>query len=478
MKFIPHEYQNYATQRILDTEYIALFLEMGLGKTAATLTAIDLLLYDYYDARKVLVIAPLRVAEDTWTREANKWDHLKHLRISKVLGSAAARRKALKAEADIYVMNRENAEWIIRELGTTKWDFDTVVIDEVSSFKNPKSKRFRALRRMRPLVKRVIALTGTPAPNSLIDLWAPIYLLDQGERLGRTLTGYRERYFHPNERNGSVIYNWKQKKESESQIYKAISDIAVSMKAEDWLQLPEKIDRTIPVKLAESAQALYKKMEKELLLPYQDADVVANTAAVLSNKLLQMASGAVYDEERGVKRIHEAKLDALEDIVEAVQGKPVMVFYNFKHSLSRIQERFPQARILRKGKEGNEDIRAWNNDGIPLLLLHPKSAGHGLNLQESSCQTVVWYDQIWSLEDDQQANARIHRQGQTRRIVVMRLVAEGTLDEEVVKALEDKATGQEELMQAIKARIERVKFAGGDYNDNGTTRDTAIDSIS
>lgn len=456
MKYIPHKYQEYATQRILDTPYIALLLEMGLGKTVSTLTAIDLLLNDYFEANRVLVIAPLRVAEDTWSREIEKWDHLRHLRISKVLGSVAQRRKALKADADIYVINRENVEWLVSELGT-KWDFDTVVIDELSSFKNHQSKRFRALRRVRPMMKRVIGLTGTPAPNSLIDLWPQIYLLDQGERLGKTITGYRERYFIPGERSGHIVYKWHEKKEAEQRIYEAISDIAVSMKAEDWLELPERIDRVVPIRLSEQARALYKKLERDLLLPYQDADVVASTAAVLSNKLLQMASGAVYDEEKGVKLIHDAKLDALEDIIEAAQGKPVMVFYNFKHSLERIQQRFPQARTLRKGKDGNEDIRAWNNDEIPLLLLHPKSAGHGLNLQESSCQTVVWFDQIWSLEEDQQANARVHRQGQTRRIVVMRLVAEGTMDEEAVEALERKAAGQEALMQAVKARIEKIK---------------------
>ena len=456
MKYKPHQYQEYATQRILDTNYIALLLEMGLGKTVSTLTAIDLLLNDYYDANRVLVIAPLRVADDTWAREVEKWDHLQHLRISRVLGSAEQRRKALKFDADIYVINRENVEWLVGELGT-QWDFDTVVIDELSSFKNGQSKRFRALRRVRPMMKRVIGLTGTPAPNSLMDLWPEIYLLDQGERLGKTITGYRERYFTPGARSGHVVYEWREKQEAEQRIYEAIGDIAVSMKAEDWLELPERIDRVVPIKLDEKSRELYRKLEKDLLLPYQDADVVAQTAAVLSNKLLQMASGAVYDEERGVKLIHDAKLDALEDIIEAAQGKPIMVFYNFKHSLSRIKDRFPQTQTLRKGKEGNQDIADWNGDKIPLLLLHPKSAGHGLNLQESSCQTVVWYDQIWSLEEDQQANARVHRQGQMRRIVVMRLVAEGTMDEDAVEALERKAAGQDALMDAVKARIERVR---------------------
>ncbi len=426
-----------------------------VSKTVSTLTAIDRLLHDYFDSSKVLVIAPLRVADDTWAREVDKWDHLRHLRISKVLGSADQRRRALRANADIYVTNRENVEWLVGELGTS-WDFDTVVVDELSSFKNHQSKRFRALRRVRPLIKRVIGLTGTPAPNGLIDLWPQIYLLDQGERLGKTITAYRDRYFVPGERSGHVVYNWKQKKESEDNIYKAIEDIAVSMKSADWLELPERVDRTIPIKLDSNARALYKQLERDLLLPYQDADVVAATAAVLSNKLLQMASGAVYDEERGIKLIHDAKLDALEDIIEAANGKPVMVFYNFKHSLSRLQQRFPQARVLRKGKDGNQDIADWNSDKIPLLLLHPKSAGHGLNLQESSCQTVVWFDQIWSLEEDQQANARVHRQGQTRRIVVLRLVAVGTMDEDAVAALERKASGQEALMQSLKARIDKV----------------------
>lgn len=456
MEYKPHAYQEYATHRIIDTPYIALFLEMGLGKTVSTLTAIDLLLNDYFDSQKILVIAPLRVADDTWAREVEKWDHLKHLSISKILGSVDQRRKALKQDADIWVINRENVVWLVSELGTS-WDFDTVVIDELSSFKNSSSKRFRALRRVRPMMKRVIGLTGTPAPNSLIDLWPQIYLLDKGERLGKTITAYRDRYFIPGERSGHVVYKWHQKKESEERIYEAIKDISVSMKSEDWLDLPPRIDRNVVVRLSDKAKEQYKKLERDLLLPFQDSDVVASTAAVLSNKLLQMASGAVYDEDRGIKEIHEAKLDALEDLIEAAQGKPIMIFYNFKHSLSRIQERFPQARTLRKGKDGNKDIADWNSDKIELLLLHPKSAGHGLNLQESSCQNVIWYDQIWSLEEDQQANARVHRQGQRNSVVVMRLVAQGTMDEDAVAALERKANGQEALMQALKARISGIK---------------------
>lgn len=456
LKFTPYEYQTYAIQRVIDTPYIALLLEMGLGKTASTLTAIDLLLNDYLEVEKVLVIAPLRVAEDTWAREAAKWDHLRHLRISKVLGTAAQRRRALQQLADLWVINRENVEWIVSEYGD-RWPFDMVVVDESSSFKNHQSKRFKALRRVRPFIKRLVELTGTPAPNSLQDLWPQIYLLDQGERLGKTITAFRDRYFTSFTPPGQQFTKYTPKEETEQRLYEAISDIVVSMKAEDWLELPERIDQTVPIRLSGEAWELYRKLERDLLLEYVDADVVAQTAAVLSNKLLQMASGAVYDEERGVKEIHSAKLDALEDIIEAAQGKPVMVFYNYQHSLERIRERFPKARTLRKGKDGVEDIRAWNNDEIELLLLHPQSAGHGLNLQESSCQTVVWYDQIWSLEAYQQANARVHRQGQTRRIVVKRLVAEGTMDDDAVAALEAKATGQEALMQAVKARIEKVK---------------------
>ena len=458
MKFIPHKYQEYAIQRILDTPYIALLLEMGLGKTVSTLTAVDMLLREF-EVIKPLVIAPLRVAEDTWSREVGKWDHLQHLRISKILGSAEQRRRALRSEADLYVINRENVEWLVSELGT-KWDFDMVIIDESSSFKNHQAKRFRALRRVRPMINRVVELTGTPAPNTLIDLWPQIYLLDQGERLGKTITGFRDRYFVPGARSGHIVYDWKAKKEAEQRIYEAISDIVVSMKAEDWLELPEKIEQTVLIKITGKPWELYKKLERDLLLEFADADVVAQTAAVLSNKLLQMASGAVYDEQRGVKMIHDAKLDQLEDDIEAANGKPVMVFYYYQHSLERIQRRFPQARILRKGRDGNEDIRAWNNDEIELLCLHPKSAGHGLNLQESSCQTLIWFDQIWSLEEYLQANARVHRQGQTNRVVVRRYVAEGTMDEDAVGAIERKNTGQEALMQAVKERIERVKSDG------------------
>ena len=457
MRFKPHKYQEYAIERIIDTPAIGLFLQMGLGKTVITLTALDELLYDRFEAARILIIAPLRVAEDTWSRESQKWDHLKHLTISKILGSRSQREKALKAKADLYIINRENVPWLVSMTGND-WPFDTVVIDELSSFKSPSAQRFKALRRNRPLMKRVIGLTGTPTPNGLMDLWSQIYLLDQGERLGKTITGYRERYFTAGARSGYVVYDWKQKKESENAVFDKISDICVSMKSDDWLELPERIDRVVPVKLDETSKAKYRQLERDLLLPMVDADIVANSAAVLSNKLLQLANGAAYDENKGIREIHNAKLEALEDIIEAANGHPVLLFYAYQHDLSRIQKRFSQTRTLRKGAEGSKDIADWNSGKISLLAVHPGSAGHGLNLQDGG-SIIVWFGLTWSLELYQQANARLHRQGQKKSVIIHHLVAEGTIDEDVMKALEDKASGQDALMEAVKARIERVRDA-------------------
>jgi SNF2 family DNA or RNA helicase len=455
MKFVPHKYQEYAIERIIDTPAIGLFLEMGLGKTVITLTALDQLKYDYFDANKILVIAPLRVAEDTWSRESQKWDHLKHLRISKILGDRKQREKALQADADLYIINRENVEWLVSTTGN-KWPFDTVIVDELSSFKSHSAKRFRALRRVRPLINRIIGLTGTPAPNGLMDLWSQVYLLDQGERLGKTITGYRDRYFIAGARSGHVVYDWKQKKESEEAVYSKISDICISMKSEDWLDMPERIDRIVPVKLDATSREKYRQLERDMLLPMVDADIVANTAAVLSNKLLQLANGAAYDECKGVREIHSAKLDALEDILEATNGHPILLFYSYKHDLDRVRFRFKQTKILRKGAEGVKDIADWNAGKIPLLAVHPASAGHGLNLQDGG-NTIVWFGLTWSLELYQQAIARLLRQGQKKNVIVHHLVAEGTMDEDVMAALEDKAAGQEALMTAVKARIEACK---------------------
>lgn len=450
MRFEPHDYQCYSIQRILDQPACGLLLDMGMGKTVAALTAIDKLVYDRFEVSRVLVIAPKKVAEETWTTEAAKWDHTRHLRIAKALGSESERIRALESDADIYVINRENTEWLVERYGR-RWPFDMVVIDELSSFKSSRAKRFRALRRVRPLIKRIVGLTGTPAPNGLMDLWAQIYLLDMGERLGKTIGAYRDRYFVPGKRNGHIVYEWVPKPGAEQAIYERISDICVSMKAEDWLKLPERIDVEVPVRLPESAALQYRRLERDLLLPLQDKVITADTAAVLSNKLLQMANGAVYDTTRGVHVIHDAKLEALAELVEQAHGKPLLVYYAFQHDLARLLARFPQARTM----DERGIVAAWNRGEVPLLLAHPASAGHGLNLQYGG-NHIVWFGLTWSLELYQQANRRLHRQGQTERVIVHHLVAKGTIDEDVVARLTKKAATQDELVQALKARIERI----------------------
>ena len=453
MKFIPHDYQKIAIEKIIDGPAVGLFLEMGLGKTVSALTAIQELLYDRFEVSKVLVIAPLRVAQSTWSGEIEKWDHLQGLRLAKVLGSEKQRIEALRQPADIYIINRENTEWLVNYYGR-KWPFDMVVIDELSSFKNPRSKRFRALRKVRPLIKRIVGLTGTPAPNGLIDLWSQIYLLDQGERLGKTLTGYRNRYFDPGRRNQNIVFEWIPKPFAEEAIYGKISDICVSMKAEDWLQLPERIDNVIEVELPEKAKSQYNQLEKDLILPLLESDVTAANAAVLTNKLLQMANGAIYDEFGEAKEIHDAKLEALEEVVEAANGKPVMVVYAYKHDLDRIRKRLKKynPRTL----DSDQDVQDWNFGKIQVLLLHPASGGHGLNLQTGG-NIIVWFGLTWGLEYYQQANARLYRQGQTERVIVHHIVAKGTMDEEVLKALTGKTATQNDLMEAVKAKIEQYK---------------------
>lgn len=454
MKFVPHNYQKYAIEKIIELPICGLFLDMGLGKTVITLTAIEDLMYNRLEVDKVLVIAPLRVAKMTWGSEIEKWDHLKHLTISKVLGTERQRLAALKKEADIYIINRENTEWLVNLYGRA-WPFDMVVIDELSSFKSSKARRFRALRKVRPLVKRIVGLTGTPTPNGLIDLWPQMYLLDRGERLGKTITGYRQKYFTPNQRDWQtgVVYNYKLKEGAEEEIYARISDICVSMKAEDYLEVPELIEIPIVVDMSEKDYKKYEQLESELLLQVsENQEIEAMTAASLSNKLLQMANGAVYDENKRVHKIHDEKLEALEELIEASNGKPVIVYYNFKHDLSRIQERFKEARTL----ETEQDIKDWNEGKIPILLLHPASAGHGLNLQAGG-NTIIWFGLNWSLELYQQANARLHRQGQTSVVSCYQIITKKTIDEDVIKALNRKAIGQEALLEAIKARIKKYK---------------------
>lgn len=458
MIFKSHIYQQFAIERIIERDAVGLFLDMGMGKTACALTAAAELLHNYFDAVRALVIAPLRVAEDTWSRESSKWDHLRYLRVSKVLGAEKDRIRALEAKADIYVINRENVEWLVNYYGK-KWPFDLVVVDELSSFKSPKARRFRALRKVRPLIKRIVGLTGTPAPNGLIDLWAQIYLLDQGERLGKTVTGYRERYFQPGKRNQRIVYEWKPKPGAEEAIHAKLSDLCVSMRADDWLDLPEMIDNTIPIKLPPKALERYEQLERDLLLPLAGGDVVANTAAVLTNKLLQMANGAVYDENGRVKEFHQAKLEALSDVIESANGKPVLVFYSYRHDLDRLIKHLKN--LKPRALDTAKDIEDWNNGLVPVMLAHPASAGHGLNLQAGG-HIIVWFGLTWSLELYQQANARLDRQGQQHRVVVHHLVAEGTVDEDVMAALGRKEKGQEALLAAVKARIEKVQ--GGGYS--------------
>lgn len=411
-----------------------------------TLTAIREMLDDF-EVFKILVIAPKRVAEDTWTREHAKWDHLRDLRISTVMGSAQQRRAALDADADIYVMGRDNTVWLVDLMRERKaWPFDMVVIDELSSFKNPQAKRFKALRKVMPRVSRVVGLTGTPSPNGLMDLWAQVYLLDAGERLGRTLSWYRDQYFTPAAHNGYVVYRWALRKGAAEKIQQLISDICVSMSAADYIQLPERIDREIPVRLADEEMAVYRAMERDALVELQGETVAALSAAAVMNKLLQMANGRVYDDRHGVVRLHDRKLEALQEIVDTAT-EPVLVFYSYKHDLDAIQGAIPVARTL----GGPEDIAAWNRGEIPVLLAHPASVGYGLNLQDGG-HIIVWYGLTWSLELYQQANARLHRQGQERPVIVHHLVAEGTVDEQVMKALKAKDTSQSALLAALKER--------------------------
>jgi len=453
MKYNPHEYQKYAAEFVIKNPVSALFLDCGLGKTVITLTAIWELMLDYFEVSRVLVIAPLRVARDTWIGECGKWEHLNGIVISRVLGSEKERREALGKRANVYVINRENVEWLVEHC---RWDFDMIVIDELSSFKSHRAKRFKALRKMRPKVERMIGLTGTPAPNGLIDLWAEIGILDMGQRLGRFIGAYREQFFLPDKRSREMVYSYKPREGAETKIYERISDITISMKAADYLEMPECIYNRIEVALDEKELKLYRKLETDLLLPFEDGDVDAGNAAGLSNKLLQMANGAVYDENREVKYIHDRKLDALEDLLEAANGKPVLTAYWYKHDKARIQRRFQAVEL-----DTAESFQDWNNGKIPLALIHPASAGHGLNLQAGG-STLVWFGLTWSLELYQQTNARLWRQGQEEVVVIHHIIAKNTLDEKVMGALELKDCGQSALIHAVRARIGGVRDGYGE----------------
>ena len=444
MKYKPYDYQTFATDFVLEHPACGLILDMGLGKSVITLTALWSLLLDSFDVGKVLVVAPKRVAENTWPAELKKWEHLDGLTWSLVLGSEKDRRAALQRRAKIYIINRENVTWLVDNY---RWDFDTLVIDELSSFKSSKAQRFRALKRVRPRISRVIGLTGTPQPNGLLDLWPQMYLLDMGQRLGRFVGGYRERFFLPDKRNREVIYSYKPKEGAEEKIYELISDICISMRAADNLDMPELVASRVEVQMNAKERKLYEGFERDMVLHLKDGDLDAVNAAALSGKLVQMANGAVYGENRKVHHIHDRKLDALEDIIEAANGKPLLVAYWYKHDLERIRQRFEVRTI-----DTPKDIADWNEGKIPVALIHPASAGHGLNLQDGG-STIVWFGLTWSLELYQQLNARLWRQGQKHTVVIQHIVAAGTHDEDIMNALEKKDMSQTALIAAVKARI-------------------------
>ena len=452
MKYSPHNYQTYATDFIVGHPEAAVFLDMGLGKSVITLTALLDLCLDRFEIAKVLVIAPLRVARDTWTAELQKWDHLKCFTYATVIGSVSEREAALRKKAHIYLINRENVSWLIEESGFP-FDFDMIVIDELSSFKSYQAKRFRSLLRVRPTVKRIVGLTGTPAGNGLTDLWAEFRILDLGKRLGRFITHYRNRYFLPDKRNGMTVYSYKPLPGAEDAIYRQISDITVSMKAVDHLDMPKCIFNDVTVSLSEEERQKYDTLRNNLILSLGEDEIDASNAASLSNKLSQMANGAVYGEDKTVHRIHDRKLDALEDLIEAANGKPVLVAYWYRHDLERIRTRFCVREIRTP-----TDISDWNAGKIPVAVIHPASAGHGLNLQAGG-STLIWFGLTWSLELYLQTNARLWRQGQTAKTVVIhRIVAEGTVDELMLKALDRKERSQNSLIDAVRVTLKGVSF--------------------
>lgn len=448
MKFMPHDYQKYAIEYIKSHPVTALFLDMGLGKTVTTLTAIRDLMYDAFEVERVLVVAPLRVARDTWPDELRKWDHLKELTCSVVVGTMAERRRALQQYADIYIVNRENLAWLYEN---SRLDFDMVVLDELSSFKNHQSKRFRAMKALRPKVKRIVGLTGTPGGNGLMDLWAEFRILDMGERLGRYISQYRNLYFQPDKRNGMVVYSYKPLPGAEEAIYHQIADITVSMKATDYLEMPELVSVAKEVRLSEKEKERYDELKKSLVLELPGGEVTSANAASLTLKLSQMANGAIYTDGKDVAAIHDRKLDVLEDLVESANGKPVLVAYWFKHDKDRIRERM-EARELKEP----QDFADWNAGKIPVALIHPASAGHGLNLQQGG--SIL----IWSLELYQQTNARLWRQGQAdKTVIIQHIVAKDTIDERILNVLKHKNGTQAALIEAVKADLGMTETENG-----------------
>ena len=448
MKYRPHDYQEYATKFILENSISAIFLEMGLGKSVITLTAIFDLCLDSFEVGKVLVIAPLRVARDTWPAEIEKWDHLRELDYAVAIGSEKERLEALNSQASIYLINRENVDWLINKSGLA-FNYDMVVIDELSSFKSHTAKRFKSLLKVRPKVKRIVGLTGTPSSNGLMDLWAEFRILDMGKRLGRYITHYRNSFFQPDKRNQHMIFSYKPLDGAEDRIYDLISDITISMKSMDFLQMPECIINEVPVFMDAKEKDIYENFKEDMVAKIAHEEIDAVNAAALSGKLLQMANGAVYDEDKNTHILHSRKLDALEDLIEAANGKPVLIAYWYKHDLKRIKDRFSVREI-----KTSKDIEEWNKGKIQVAAIHPASAGHGLNLQGGG-STIIWFGLTWSLELYQQTNARLWRQGQKDTVVIHHIITKGTIDEDVMKALRRKKKTQEDLINAVKANLNR-----------------------
>lgn len=452
MRYKPHEYQKYAIEFIKKNPIAAILLDMGMGKTSIVLSALNELMYDSFEVTKVLIIAPLRVARNTWSDEIKKWDHLNGIRYSIVVGTAAERLEALKVDADIYIINRENVPWLIEDSGMA-FDYDCVVVDELSSFKNWQAKRFKALMKVRPKIRRIVGLTGTPSSNGLMDLFAEFKVLDMGERLGRFISQYRVNYFKPDRMNGPIIYTYKLLPGAEERIYNRISDITISMKATDYLDMPELISNEYKVYLDDDERSKYEEMKDELVLQLPGGEITAANAASLSGKLSQLSNGAIYDDDGSVNAFHERKLDALEDLIESANGKPILVAYWFKHDLARITERLNKLKVVFEKLDSDKSIEKWNAGELQVGLIHPASAGHGLNLQ-SGGNVIVWFGITWSLELYQQTIARLWRQGQTSgTVTVIHIVTEDTVDERILKALEAKDQTQSALIDAVKAEV-------------------------
>lgn len=451
MNYQPHEYQQYATDFIIKNPTAAVFLEMGLGKSVIALTAILELCLERFEISRVLVIAPLRVARDTWPAEIQKWDHLKNLTYSVAVGTANERRAALRQKTFVHIINRENVQWLIEDSGIP-WQYDMVVIDELSSFKSHQSKRFKSLMKARPGVRRMVGLTGTPSSNGLMDLWSEFRVLDMGKRLGRFITHYRGQFFEPDRRNGMQVFSYKPRAGAEREIYRRIGDITISMRSADYLKMPECVMNTVPVKLDSTEYEVYEEMESKMVTELDGVEIDAVNAAALTGKLCQLANGAIYTPDGNTVFFHERKLDALEDLIEGANGKPVLVAYWYKHDLARIQERF-KVRELKSSK----DITDWNAGKIPVAVIHPASAGHGLNLQAGG-STLIWFGLTWSLELYQQTNARLWRQGQqAETVVIHHIITRGTVDEDVMQSLSEKDRSQAALMRAVRARVEARK---------------------